>query len=106
MKEVSAVSAKIQTSNVSHGEPLTLTTLSYLCIGLFVQSHTSLLTEQNDLAIFHYSTRKTCSDTCNGKRVGKPEQQTEFLKLNCFMLQISQDSPNLKRSYMFVRKLD
>ena len=85
MKEVSAVSAKIQTSNVSHGEPLTLTTLSYLCIGLFVQSHTSLLTEQNDLAIFHYSTRKTCSDTCNGKRVGKPEQQTgRVLKVELF----------------------
>ena len=36
----------------------------------FVQSHTSLLTEQNDLAVFDYSTRKTRADTCNVKLIG------------------------------------
>ena len=35
--------------------------------------HTSLLTEHNDLAVFDYSTRKTCTDTCNVKRLGRPE---------------------------------
>ena len=36
-------------------------------------SHTLLLTEQNDLAVFDYSTRKTCTNTCNVKHVGRPE---------------------------------
>ena len=37
-------------------------------------------TEQNDLAVSDYSTRKTCTDTCNVKRVGS------FLTLKCFIL--------------------
>ena len=37
----------------------------------FVHSHTSFLTLQNDLAVLGYSTRKTCTDTCNVKRLGR-----------------------------------
>jgi len=35
--------------------------------------YTSLLTKQNDLAVSDYSKRKTCTDTCDVKRVGRPE---------------------------------
>ena len=40
---------------------------------VFRSVYTSLLTKQNDLAVFDYSTRKTCTDTYNAKRVGRPE---------------------------------
>ena len=83
-KKCSAVATKIRTAHVPHGESA-LTTLSsrdrrgeglnhlrtYSRIKYFVQSHVSLLTEQNDLAIFDYSTKNW--KTCNVKRVGRLE---------------------------------
>ena len=46
---------------------------TYYRLKCFVQFHTSLLTQQNDLAVFDYSTRETCTNTCNENRVGRPE---------------------------------
>ena len=74
IKKRSAVATRIRTPNVTHNE-LALTTLCVLLMWItwsrkvliiyvcFVQSHTSLLTEQNDLAVFDNSTRKICTDT-------------------------------------------
>ena len=40
---------------------------------------TQLLTKQNYLTVSDYSTRKTCTDTCNDKCVGRPELNKQFL---------------------------
>ena len=37
----------------------------------FVQSHITLFTKRNYLAFFEYCAREACTDTCNGKRVGR-----------------------------------
>lgn len=58
---------------------------------------TQLLTEQNYLTVSDYSTRKTRTDTCNDKRVGRPELNSFFI-LSSLILQIKQYTPELNKA--------
>ena len=107
-KRCSAVCTRILMPGVSHSEPV-LTTQCYSCIGyaeggnihhihtagtsVSIKSRTMLLTKQNDLAIFGYSTRKACTDTCRQAWV-----TNSFLMLNCFILQIEQYTPEWNKA--------
>ena len=51
-----------------------------------ILAYTSLLTKQNDLAVFDDNTRKTCTDACKVNRVLQTRVTNSFLILECFIL--------------------